>query len=308
MQNEKLNELVFEKIVQRKRDEKTYRELASTLLMKGDSFLLLKRNTNKFNGWMYEIPWWWIEKWESPLWARKRELNEETGIEDDTTEQFIGHIDFDENPKGHVKQYNFLSNTHSEVIELSHTEHSEYIWMKSEDLLKYDNWWELKIIPKLYTFLKSHFWDDNQIGQTLALIKPSIFVGSDISDKLKLIRDALEENSINIDYMAFRRLLPDEVKSIYYEHHKNEAYMKKHVEYLTSWSVAILLLGWRNVREKRRKMIWHQSWDTKGSLRSYFTKVSSYSWWTYYMNWLHGSISHEDFLREKNLLLKSANK
>lgn len=95
-------------------------------------FLLVKRaETKDMDPGMWEFPGGGINEDEDPLEAARRELEEETGLEEEMIRS--GEPGVVETRHGLLKVYPFLAETDEKEIELS-GEHEDYRWIEKEDL------------------------------------------------------------------------------------------------------------------------------------------------------------------------------
>jgi len=133
-------------------------------IMKSAGAVIFRRENNEIKyllikyGWgHWEFPRGGIEKGESIEETAKREIREETGIEDvNFVKGFKEWIKFFFKQEGEniMKIATFLlAETKTEEIRLSH-EHDDYLWLNYEDALEkltFDN--SKKIIEKAHDFL-----------------------------------------------------------------------------------------------------------------------------------------------------------
>lgn len=71
--------------------DKTYKQSSAVIIKnKVWDILFLKRKSN----WLWTIPWWKLEEWENSIKCAKRELKEETGIENIELDFFSHTISF----------------------------------------------------------------------------------------------------------------------------------------------------------------------------------------------------------------------
>lgn len=107
---------------------------------------MLKKNYDIEKDWLYEgvydIPWWWIEFWEAPDDALKRELFEEIWLKLDFEFKVLKTWSILEDNYHLVWLTYFIELSQNFDIKLSH-EHSDYFWLTKEDILEnkgYPEW------------------------------------------------------------------------------------------------------------------------------------------------------------------------
>lgn len=116
-------------------DFKSRFDIVSCFVKKGDDILLLHRQKNKPQGDTWGIPAGKIDEVENLLDAIQRELKEETGIS--LTKDEIRYVDkvYTRYPEFDFIFHMFYSEVpKNTVVKLSPTEHSEYIWIKPEEV------------------------------------------------------------------------------------------------------------------------------------------------------------------------------
>lgn len=129
--------------------EKPYK-LATRVLIKDrlGRCLLLKRSlTSKTNGGKWEFPGGKVDSGEDFYEALKREITEETGLKV-SFQRVAGAVEM-EMPDFKVAQIILEANTQASEVRLSN-EHSEYAWIKPQDLLNMD------LTPCLVSFARNY--------------------------------------------------------------------------------------------------------------------------------------------------------
>jgi len=99
-----------------------------------DKFLILFKNKiNNLGEKIYDIPWWWIKFWESPIEALKRELFEEVWLK--LKEQYkISRSWLVTKNNSHLIGITYLINLNKKPnIKLSF-EHSNYLWLTKTEI------------------------------------------------------------------------------------------------------------------------------------------------------------------------------
>ena len=91
--------------------------------------LLLKRRGGDFMGGLVELPSGTVDSGEAIIDALKREVREETGLEIDDIDSFIGTFDYTSGSGKRTRQLNFLIYTDKQEIKLNPEEHTESYWL-----------------------------------------------------------------------------------------------------------------------------------------------------------------------------------
>ena len=91
--------------------------------------LLLKRRGDDFMGGLVELPSGTVDSGEAIIDALKREVREETGLEIDDIDSFIGTFDYTSGSGKKTRQLNFLIHTDKQEIKLNPEEHTESYWL-----------------------------------------------------------------------------------------------------------------------------------------------------------------------------------
>jgi ADP-ribose pyrophosphatase YjhB (NUDIX family) len=109
----------------------------SLLVNTKGEFLILKRNSVKYKGLgnVWDIPGGRIDGVESLAQNLKREVKEETGISRVTLISLLAAQDIIK-PGFHVIRLTYLSRVTSDKVVLDNVEHTEYLWVTLEDLVK----------------------------------------------------------------------------------------------------------------------------------------------------------------------------
>ena len=111
--------------------------VARAIVMFEDKFLILKSNHDHFkeNLGKWELPGGRIEENEDPAKAVLREVKEETNLDCELVKELPSLTIEDKNHT--AKAHSFLLNAKTDKVELS-DEHTDYAWVKSEELHNYD--------------------------------------------------------------------------------------------------------------------------------------------------------------------------
>lgn len=104
---------------------------------KDKKILILRRSATSNGAWNWDLPGWWILLNETPIECLKREIAEETWLDDviDIHPIHIAAKTFSDGSHSFFVWYMWMLNTDQEVV-LSH-EHDEYLWVDPNDVEKY---------------------------------------------------------------------------------------------------------------------------------------------------------------------------
>ena len=94
--------------------------------------LLLKRRAGDFMDGLVELPSGTVDGGEAILDALKKEVREETGLEIDDIDSFIGTFDYTSGSGKRTRQLNFLMHVDKREIRLNPEEHTESYWLDPE--------------------------------------------------------------------------------------------------------------------------------------------------------------------------------
>lgn len=105
-----------------------------------DKLLILKRVADTYLGNRWDIPGGTLEDGEDPAEGARREMFEETGIRIGKPSLFFHYSNVDEGKDKQFITLVFLAELGSEPekIALNPREHSEYAWVRLEDIRRYD--------------------------------------------------------------------------------------------------------------------------------------------------------------------------
>jgi len=104
--------------------------MGGVILNQKNEVLLLKRASDDFMGDLIELPSGTVDKNETLIKALEREIKEETGLDVQEINEYIGSFDYLSNSKKKTRQLNFnvTVNTDNDV-KLNKKEHSQYYWI-----------------------------------------------------------------------------------------------------------------------------------------------------------------------------------
>lgn len=111
----------------------------------GESFLIVKRSQENSSSGEWAFPGGKIEEGETASEAALRELDEETGLSGEIVDQGSSYIDRGE--LGYWRIYPIHVEASGDV-ELDH-EHSEFKWLKLDELEEHDTMGNLQALEKL---------------------------------------------------------------------------------------------------------------------------------------------------------------
>ena len=103
--------------------------VVGAVIRRGDAVLLLKRQADDFMGGLVELPSGTVDAGEDIIDALKREVREETGLEINDIDSFIGTFDYTSSSGKKTRQLNFLIYTSTKEIKLNVTEHTKSYWL-----------------------------------------------------------------------------------------------------------------------------------------------------------------------------------
>ncbi len=107
--------------------------VVGAVICRGDAVLLLKRQADDFMGGLVELPSGTVDAGEDIIDALKREVREETGLEINDIDSFIGTFDYTSGSGKKTRQLNFLVYTDMRKIKLNPAEHTESYWLNPSD-------------------------------------------------------------------------------------------------------------------------------------------------------------------------------
>ncbi len=103
--------------------------VVGAVIRRGDAVLLLKRQADDFMGGLVELPSGTVDAGEDIIDALKREVREETGLEINDIDSFIGIFDYTSSSGKKTRQLNFLIYTSTKEIKLNVSEHTKSYWL-----------------------------------------------------------------------------------------------------------------------------------------------------------------------------------
>jgi 8-oxo-dGTP diphosphatase len=123
-------------------------------IVQGDRLLILKRVADTYLGNRWDIPGGSLEDGEDPAQGAIRETFEETGIRISRPALFFHYFNVDEKKDKQFITLVFLQEMGSDPgkIILNPREHSEFAWMRLEDVGQYDR---VDYLPSLVDALKA---------------------------------------------------------------------------------------------------------------------------------------------------------
>ncbi len=104
--------------------------VVGAVIYREDAVLLLKRQADDFMGGLVELPSGTVDADEDIIDALKREVREETGLEINDIESFIGTFDYTSGSGKKTRQLNFLVYAKNGEVQLNPDEHTESYWLK----------------------------------------------------------------------------------------------------------------------------------------------------------------------------------
>ena len=107
--------------------------VVGAVIHRDDAVLLLKRQADDFMGDLVELPSGTVDAGEDIIDALKREVREETGLEINDIDSFVGTFDYTSSSGKKTRQLNFLIYTDIREIKLNPAEHAESYWLDPSD-------------------------------------------------------------------------------------------------------------------------------------------------------------------------------
>ncbi len=107
--------------------------VVGAVIRRNGSVLLLKRQADDFMGGLVELPSGTVDAGEDIIDALKREVREETGLEINDIDSFVGTFDYTSGSGKKTRQLNFLAYTDIREIKLNPDEHAESYWLNPSD-------------------------------------------------------------------------------------------------------------------------------------------------------------------------------
>jgi 8-oxo-dGTP diphosphatase len=102
------------------------KKVGGAVVLLEEGILLLERTPDEFMAGLVELPSGNIDQGEDILTGLVREIKEETGLETETVEGYIGSFDYTSGSGKKARQFNFIVRTRPGKIKLSPDEHSRY--------------------------------------------------------------------------------------------------------------------------------------------------------------------------------------
>ncbi len=103
--------------------------VVGAVIRRDDAVLLLKRQADDSMGGLVELPSGVVDAGEDIIDALKREVREETGLEINDIDSFIGTFDYTSGSGKKIRQLNFLVRAGNRKVKLNPDEHVESYWL-----------------------------------------------------------------------------------------------------------------------------------------------------------------------------------
>lgn len=100
--------------------------VGAVIIQKDGNFLLLERAADDFMGGLVELPSGTVDQGENLLDALVREIKEETALNVESIDTFIGTFDYTSGSGKRTRQLNFLVTASDGEVVLNPSEHSRY--------------------------------------------------------------------------------------------------------------------------------------------------------------------------------------
>ena len=124
-------------ILEQAKKEGIKRFVTGGIIKKGEKVLLLRRKSNEFMEGIYELPSGKVEKNESLNRTLLREIKEETGLDVNKIDEYIGSFDYKSSSGEKTRQFNFVVGVENEEINLNPAEHDDFAWVEPTTLSIY---------------------------------------------------------------------------------------------------------------------------------------------------------------------------
>jgi 8-oxo-dGTP diphosphatase len=127
---DRIDSNIIKKLLDRLKVDKIQKIVVGGVIFNSkNKLLLLKRASDDFMGDLVELPSGTVDEDETILEALRREIKEETSLDIDSIDKYIGSFDYLSSSGKKTRQLNFLLTTNSSSVKLSPKEHSAYYWI-----------------------------------------------------------------------------------------------------------------------------------------------------------------------------------
>ena len=112
------------------------RYVVGAIIAENRKVLLLERPKEDFMGGIYELPSGKVEEEEPLDQALYREVKEETNLDVEKIENYLGCFDYESKSGKKTRQFNFVVSV-KKPMEIKLSEHTNYAWADENSLQKY---------------------------------------------------------------------------------------------------------------------------------------------------------------------------
>jgi 8-oxo-dGTP diphosphatase len=197
---------IIEKLVSQAQEQQVQRFVVGALIDVNDKVLCLKRASDDFMPGLYELPSGKVEDGESLLDALKRETKEESALDIQSIDQYLGYFDYTSGSGKLTRQFNFAV-TATGRVQLEPKEHEGYAWLNSTEVKGYN------ISNEVKNAIEVHFLKKKLPTETDALVEQAtkdgiarLVVGAIITDPTH--KKALVMKRASDDFMGGLDELP----------------------------------------------------------------------------------------------------
>lgn len=134
---------LIEKLVVEAQAQKIQRFVVGAVIEANDKVLCLKRARDDFMPGLYELPSGKVEEGESLLDALTRETKEESALDIEAVNSYLGYFDYTSGSGKLTRQFNF-GVTATGRVQLEPKEHEGYAWLSAHEIKQYNISGEVK--------------------------------------------------------------------------------------------------------------------------------------------------------------------
>jgi 8-oxo-dGTP diphosphatase len=125
-----VSQLLIKNIREKARSDGIQKEVVGAVVKNGNNVLLLVRKSGDFLENLVELPSGKVKKEEDFLFALRREVEEETGLEVSSINSYIDSFDYISGSGKATRQFNFAVTPSSYEVKINPLEHSDYLWIE----------------------------------------------------------------------------------------------------------------------------------------------------------------------------------
>lgn len=122
-----INSNIIKELLNNLKDDGIQKVIAGAVIRFDDGkILLLERTPEEFKGGLVELPSGGVEKGENVIDGLAREIKEETGLEVESIDKYIGSFDYQSSSGKKVRQLNFVVSVKPGEVKINPSEHSQF--------------------------------------------------------------------------------------------------------------------------------------------------------------------------------------